>query len=44
VKEALLLAQMKAAGSRPSSITRDIDEEEKKRESHEGASEIPLND
>lgn len=40
VQEAILFAQMKAAGSRPSSITREIEEEEKK-----GViSEIPLND
>lgn len=39
-KEALLLA-MKNAGSRPSSITRDIEEEEKKG-SHEAESDIPL--
>jgi hypothetical protein len=41
-KEALLLA-MKNAGSRPSSITRDIEEEEKKG-SHEAESDIPLKD
>ena len=39
-KEAMLLA-MKNAGSRPSSITRDIEEEEKKG-SHEAESDIPL--
>ena len=34
---------MKGAGSRPSSITRDIEEEEKKG-SHDDESEIPLKD
>ena len=38
---------MKGAGSRPSSITRDIEEEEEKKEakgSQEEESEIPLKD
>ena len=35
---------MKNGGSRPSSITRDIEQEEEKKGSHDAVSEVPLKD